>query len=53
MILKKEFGRTGYNSSRIIFGAYALSKSTQEEADQTLEILLNNEINFLSPIIDP
>ena len=47
MISKKEFGRTGYRSSRIIFGAYALSKATQEEADQILDILLTNDINHI------
>lgn len=47
MILKKQFGRTGHFSSRIIFGAYALSKATQEEADQILEILLKNGINHI------
>ena len=47
MIPKIQFGRTGHKSSRIIFGAYALSKATQEEAVQTLEILLNNDINHI------
>jgi GNAT superfamily N-acetyltransferase len=30
------FGRTGHASTRIIFGAYALSKATQVEADRVI-----------------
>jgi aryl-alcohol dehydrogenase-like predicted oxidoreductase len=47
MINKKPFGRTGHDSTRIIFGAAALSTVTQEEADQTLEILLKYGINHI------
>ena len=51
MITKIQFGRTGYHSSRIIFGAYALSNATQEESNQILEILLNNNINHIDTAI--
>lgn len=32
MLSKQPFGRTGHASTRIIFGAYALSQATQAEA---------------------
>ena len=47
MILKKEFGRTGHRSTRVLFGAAALSQVTQAEADQTLELLLEFGINHI------
>jgi aryl-alcohol dehydrogenase-like predicted oxidoreductase len=39
MILRDQFGRTGHASARMIFGAYALSKATQAEADRMLYLL--------------
>lgn len=47
MIPKLHFGRTGHDSSRIIFGAYALSQATQAEADQVLELLLCYGVNHI------
>ena len=47
MIAKQLFGRTGHESTRAIFGGAALSKVTQDEADQTLEVLLRYGINHL------
>ena len=47
MISKMKFGRTGHDSTRIIFGGYALSKATQEEAEQILELLLKSGINHI------
>lgn len=41
------YGRTGHLSSRIIFGAAALSRVTQDEADRTLETLLQHGINHI------
>lgn len=41
------FGRTGHESSRVIFGGAALSNVTQDEADQTLEVLLRSGVNHL------
>jgi aryl-alcohol dehydrogenase-like predicted oxidoreductase len=47
MIGKKEFGRTGHNSTRTLFGAAALSQASQEEADRTLDLLLEHGINHI------
>ncbi|MSQ23878.1 MAG: aldo/keto reductase [Chloroflexi bacterium] len=41
------FGRTGHQSTRIIFGAAALSRVSQEEADRTLDVLLRHGINHI------
>ncbi|MCE7742856.1 MAG: aldo/keto reductase [Candidatus Heimdallarchaeota archaeon] len=47
MIPRNLFGRTGHKSSRIIFGAYALSKANQEEANSVLKLLLKAGINHI------
>jgi len=47
MITTQPFGRTGHNSTRTIFGAAALGKVTQAEADTTLELLLQHGINHI------
>lgn len=47
MIAKQPFGRTGHMSTRTIFGAAALSRVTQEEADRTLELLLTYGVNHI------
>jgi len=47
MIPKAIFGRTGYVSTRIIFGSYALSQATQQDADQVLETLLEYGVNHI------
>jgi predicted aldo/keto reductase-like oxidoreductase len=47
MIEKQEFGRTGHLSSRIIFGAYALSDATQQQADDALESLQEYGVNHI------
>src|SRR6266436_2359363 len=47
MSAKQLFGRTGHESKRAIFGGAALSKVTQDEADQTLEVLLRYGINHI------
>ena len=46
-IEKKEFGRTGHLSTRLLFGAAAFSNVTQDEADQTMELLIENGINHI------
>jgi aryl-alcohol dehydrogenase-like predicted oxidoreductase len=46
-IAKEAFGRSGHQSSRVIFGAAALSSVTQEVADRTLEVLLRYDINHI------
>src|ERR1700722_13130379 len=47
MISTQLFGRTGHESTRVVFGGAALSKVTQDEADQTLEVLLRHSINHI------
>lgn len=47
MIPTKPFGRTGHMSTRTLFGAAALGGVTQEEADQTLALLLQYGINHI------
>lgn len=47
MIPKMNFGRTGHQSTRILFGAAALGAVTQAEADQTLDVLLEWGINHI------
>jgi aryl-alcohol dehydrogenase-like predicted oxidoreductase len=47
MIEKRPFGRTGHASTRILFGAAALGRVTQEEADRTLEILQAYGVNHI------
>ena len=47
MIPRQSFGRTGHESSRAVFGAYALSQATEEEADRTLELLLSHGVNHI------
>ncbi len=47
MIPKQQFGRTGHSSTRVIFGAYALSEATQAEADRALEKLKEYGINHI------
>ena len=42
-----KFGRTGHQSTRILFGAAALSSVSQEVADRTLEVLLKHGINHI------
>ena len=41
------FGRTGHTSTRIIFGAAALSRVSQDVADRTLDVLLEHGINHI------
>jgi aryl-alcohol dehydrogenase-like predicted oxidoreductase len=41
------FGRTGHDSSRVLFGAAALGAMRQEKADQVLELLLAHGVNHI------
>jgi aryl-alcohol dehydrogenase-like predicted oxidoreductase len=41
------FGRTGHNSTRLIFGSAALARLSQSEGDPTLDVLLEHGINHL------
>jgi aryl-alcohol dehydrogenase-like predicted oxidoreductase len=47
MIARQLFGRTGHASSRVIFGAYALSSATEAEAERVLETLLQHGVNHI------
>lgn len=47
MIEKRPFGRTGHMSTVTLFGAAALSRATQMEADRTFEILLKYGVNHI------
>jgi aryl-alcohol dehydrogenase-like predicted oxidoreductase len=47
MIEKYPFGRTGHLSTRTIFGAAAFGSVTQQEADATLEVLLQHGVNHI------
>jgi aryl-alcohol dehydrogenase-like predicted oxidoreductase len=42
-----EFGRTGHQSTRTIFGAASLSRVSQDIADRTLEVLLRHGVNHI------
>src|SRR6266545_4750822 len=41
------FGRTGHDSTRVIFGAASLSRVTQDLADRALDVLLEHDINHI------
>jgi len=47
MIPQIPFGRTGHNSSRLLFGAAALANVSQAEADSALNLVLDCGINHL------
>ncbi len=47
MIERRPFGRTGHMSSCTLFGAAALGRVTQAEADKTIELLLSEGINHI------
>lgn len=47
MIATLDFGRTGHLSTRTIFGAAALGGVTQDEADRTLDVLLEYGVNHI------
>jgi len=47
MIEQRPFGRTGHMSTCTLFGAAALGRVTQAEADQTMELLLAQGVNHI------
>jgi aryl-alcohol dehydrogenase-like predicted oxidoreductase len=47
MITQQPFGRTGHQSTRIIFGGAALWVATQDEADRILDLILEYGINHI------
>ena len=46
-IATQPFGRSGHMSTRTLFGAASLGSVTQEEADNTLEVLLRYGVNHI------
>ena len=46
-IPKKAFGRSGHLSTRTLFGAAAFSSVTQDEADRTMELLIEHGVNHI------
>ena len=47
MIQRRPFGRTGHQSSVTLFGAAALARASQDDADRALEVLLRHGVNHL------
>lgn len=47
MVTTAMFGRTGHQSSRVIFGAAGIGSMRQEKADQVLSILLERGVNHI------
>ncbi|HVT64181.1 MAG TPA: aldo/keto reductase [Mycobacteriales bacterium] len=47
MIERAPFGRTGHESSRVIFGAAAVGRVDQETADRVLPLLLEHGVNHI------
>ena len=47
MIPTQPFGRTGHQSTRILFGAAALAQSTEEKTARALELLLEHGVNHI------
>jgi len=47
MIKKMLFGKTGHQSSRIIFGAAAFMSMKQDRADPFLDLLIENGVNHI------
>ncbi|HET6811700.1 MAG TPA: aldo/keto reductase [Acidimicrobiales bacterium] len=46
------FGATGHQSSRVIFGAAALSRVSQDKADTSLPLLLEHGVNHIDTAAD-
>jgi len=47
MIQRRPFGRTGHESTVTMFGAAALARATQAEADRALDVLLRAGVNHI------
>jgi aryl-alcohol dehydrogenase-like predicted oxidoreductase len=47
VIPRAPFGRTGHDSRRTLFGAAALARATQEEADRAFELLETYDIDHI------
>ena len=51
MIERRPFGRTGHPSSVTLFGAAALARATQDDADRALEVLLRYGVNHIDTAV--
>src|SRR6266566_945601 len=47
MIERRPFGRTGHLSSVTLFGAAALARASQADADRALDVLLRHGVNHI------
>jgi aryl-alcohol dehydrogenase-like predicted oxidoreductase len=47
MIARRPFGRTGHLSSATLFGAAALARASQADADRALDVLLRYGVNHI------
>jgi aryl-alcohol dehydrogenase-like predicted oxidoreductase len=47
MIQRRPFGRTGHASTATLFGAAALARASQDDADRALEVLLRHGVNHI------
>jgi len=47
MIEKRPFGRTGHQSTVTLFGAAALARASQADADRALDVLLRHGVNHI------
>jgi aryl-alcohol dehydrogenase-like predicted oxidoreductase len=52
MIPTAPFGRTGHDSSRVIFGAAGLASMRQDRADGVLDLLLRHGVNHIDTAAD-
>lgn len=52
MIARAPFGRTGHESTRMIFGGAALYEGSPEKADRCLDLLLQFDINHIDTAAD-
>ncbi len=52
MIEQAQFGATGHESSRVIFGAAALGSVSKGEADRALDVLLAHGVNHIDVAAD-
>ena len=47
MIERRQFGRTNHSSTVTLFGAAALARASQADADRALELLLRHGVNHI------
>ncbi len=47
MIERRPFGRTGHTSTVTLFGAAAMARVSQDEADRALDVLLRHGVNHI------